>query len=448
MSKTGINRPCECGSGKKYKLCCMTQEEKIAKKTRFQLHDPKKIFDEYKRIITSAAETLFPEKDDHPRDPVAGNPPDPLVDGWWDEFMPLYKEMEIDRMLPLIYGFMGEHPEKFYQLGLHKECLFELAPAMDKLGRLREYVSLLEKIRLEFPGTYREVYGALDSSIIEYKVSLGTEQDVIPYLDNFINCQDKKYNYLEEVLDLLAITGRKAELKILSEKLYRESECARGKLFCLIYAPYLQDRNSSNEAIGTIAKSIKAYGFSDNIADEAVVAAELRNMSDYYAPFDFAALSRKNETAEKYEDLRARFAGFLVHEIGCTTTAAFELSAYVASYISFVRSEKKSKKPFVFNRLHLENFISSAFNEFFYIKAIPATASVQGIIYFHRFLNDLEGAPKSDLAMIVRESQEIYALLRKRASERASSVERIFKTFPDFKGTVTGESTTPKEDEA
>ena len=437
MSKTGINRPCECGSGKKYKLCCMKQEEKIAEKTRFQLHDPKKIFDEYKRIITSAAEKVFPEKEEHPRDPVENTPRDPVVDGWWDEFMPLYKEMEIDRMLPLIYGFMGEHPEKFHQLELHEECLFELAPAMDKLGRLGECVSLLEKIRLEFPGTYRESYGALDSSIVEYKVSLGTEQNVIPYLDNFMNCQNKEYNYLVEVLDLLAVTGRKAELKILSEKLYRESECARAKLFYLIYAPYLENRNSSNEAVSAIAKSIKAYGFTDSIADESIIAAELRNMTDYYAPFDFSALSRKNKTTEKYENLRARFAGFLVHEIGCTTTAAFELSAHVASYISFVRSEKKSKKTFVFNRPQLENFISSAFMEFFYIKAIPATAFVQGIIYFHRFLNNLEGAPKSDLDMIIREAQEMYAMLRKCSSERASCIERIFKTFPDFKGIVT-----------
>lgn len=434
MAKTGINRHCECGSGKKFKLCCMTREERISEKERFQFQDMGGAFNGYNEFVNSGIEELSPKEEDMHCDPV--------VENWWEEFMPLYKRMDIDRMLPLIYGFMAEHPEKFNDLGLHEECLFELSPAMDKLGRLGEYITLLEKIRLEFSETYQKVYGALDSSIIEYKVSLGAEHDIIPSLDNFMSCQQSDDNYIEEVLDLLAITGRKTDLKILSEKIYLNCESALEKLFYLIYEPYLADRNSSNEAVLAIAESMKTYNFMDEVTDKDVIAAKLKNMAEYYAPFDFSVLPGKTMIAEEYCGLVERFTGFLVHDIGCPTIAAFQLSKYVDMYIFFLLDKRKSKNPFVFNKTHLENFIVSEFKAFFYVNAIPATAFVQGIIYFHRFLNNLDGAPKNDLDMIVRESQEIYSMLRKCSTERVSCVERIFKTFPNFKGTVMSEPET------
>ncbi len=414
----------------------MTQEEKISERARFQFQYPDEIFNGYNEFVNSGVEKLSPKEEDMHCDPV--------VDNWWEGFMPLYKRMDIDRMLPLIYGFMAEHPEKFHELGLHEECLFELAPAMDKLGRSGEYITLLEKIRLEFSETYRKVYGALDSSIIEYKVSLGTAHDIIPSLDNFMSCQQSDDNYIEEVLDLLAIAGRKTELKILSEKIYPHCEYAMEKLFYLIYEPYLADRNSSNEAVLAIAESMKTYNFMDEVTDKDVIAAKLKNMAEYYAPFDFSVLSGKTMIAEEYYGLGERFTGFLAHDIGCSAIAALQLSKYVDRYIFFLLSKIKSKTPFVFNKTHLENFIVSEFKAFFYVKAIPATAFVQSIIYFHRFMNNLDGAPKSDLDMIVRESQEIYSMLRKCSTERVSCVERIFWTFPNFKGTVMDEPETSK----
>ncbi len=46
MTKIGRNDPCSCGSGKKYKQCCMLKEQKPAGKRKFKatvLSQPKQI---------------------------------------------------------------------------------------------------------------------------------------------------------------------------------------------------------------------------------------------------------------------------------------------------------------------------------------------------------------------------------------------------------------------
>ncbi len=409
----------------------MTGEEKEADRLKYLFQEPY---------------IPFPEVSS-PKSQITGKLPDekPFVSAWWDEFMPYYKTSDIDRMLPMIYAFLREHPQDFFDLGLHEECLYELAPAMDKVGRYDEYISLLEKIRIECPDTYLSSFGAFDSAMIEYNISLGHDADISPYLQNFIRRPDRYPDYLSEVLDALSITGRQDELKALVEPsalaVLNSKDVIGGgfvadKLPMLYYNPFISAKDCSDEAALSISEKLNASGlFVDGIGKDDILR-HLENYINYNVPFDPVLLSCKNKESLFYQDLGCRFTGFLAHELGCSLTASHLMSEMVVEYLWNLVFERKNKSPLDFNSRELDSFISRNNSIFLYVRSIPSMAILQGIIYFHRYLNHLHILPVQDIGKITDEATELAELVKKAHSESLSCVERIFRTFPEFKGRV------------
>ena len=442
MAQPGKNRLCPCGSGKKYKLCCMSQEEKNQDRQRFRTNsasqdwpDPQQIIDELMKFSGDELKNGQPAPENNP-----------LVAEWWANFLPHYKKMDLDRMLPLIRQFMEQHPGEVFNLGLQQECLFELAPAMDKAGRLAEYIALLEKLRTECPQAYLDAFAPFDSGIIEYRVSLGHDQDIVPYLDNFIKFPNKAPDYLAEVIALLAITGREAELKTLlaatAAPLLKSAKVIGGgfaadKLLDFCYDPFLRENNCSQDAVRAVAVNMKKAGQPEREIDKEAIAASLKNFVFYNNPLDFAAFNYKSKDNHKpYAELLWRFIGFLANEIGCELTTAHEFGKYVIKYIYFLVHEEKREMPFTFSAESLDQYIVREFTIFLNIKAVPAIGLLQGLIYFHQFLNKMEAVPRSDINGIISASGKLFELIVKTSVECASCVKRIYQTYPHFQGKV------------
>ncbi len=198
MSKIGRNDPCPCGSGKKYKKCCLPKEQQrsIASKRKEKTDDffedlpaePDGFRDENEAMETSAQTEL--KLDDEPfvsptiSDEVTeiSEEENALVDAWWKAYLGMQDPDEIIRHLE---GFFHAHPRLVPNLELHHEVLFELGAQLVKAGRAADYIELLQRVRRDFPDTYLKSFSYYDLDIIRYKISSQEPEGIEDYLNWF-----------------------------------------------------------------------------------------------------------------------------------------------------------------------------------------------------------------------------------------------------------------------
>jgi hypothetical protein len=141
MAKTGRNAPCPCGSGKKYKKCCLRKdEEEQRQKTMGEYQVNEEIFDDLKEDEDEVGwgeaedawssddksegtgsddfefEAIYPQIDKSI--PDISEAEQAIVDEWWEEFSPFYMDRDADEMIRRIVGFMEEHSSLFIHLYL------------------------------------------------------------------------------------------------------------------------------------------------------------------------------------------------------------------------------------------------------------------------------------------------------------------------------------------
>lgn len=435
--KPGKNRPCPCESGKKYKLCCMTNEEKLEDKNRFKMPDNEI---DYKDIFDSFSERIhdtFEESNSNIK------PENPIVDPWWRDFMPHYQNRNVDEILPRLYSFFDEHPDEVINLGLEFEFIYELAPIMEKANKYDEYILIIIRLHDEFPQTFQKAFGSLGRSIIEYQIS--NQKEVDKFLDNFIKEPEKETGYLNEVLELLAITGRESELKRLTEAVYLplvespevfDGDFAEDKLLNICYNPFLAEKDNSERATLQILENLKNTKLPDLNFEIDHILQYVTNFIEYNQPVEISLFNKKQKYPNLYSDLRWRFAGFLFFETRCSMSASHEFSETAITYIYFLIYEINSKKPFIFNMKHLENYITKICKSFFHIRAIPAITLLQGVIHFYRYLEFTDTPLQFNMGDIINKSTDLKNSVSKVSSGQKSCINRIFSDFPDYKGRV------------
>jgi len=439
--KTGKNRPCPCGSGKKYKLCCMTNEEKVEDKNRFKMSDCEKDYGDIFDSLSESIHETFEESNSNIE------PENPIVDLWWIDFMPHYKKRNVDEILPRLYSFFEEHPDEVINLGLEEEFIYEFAPMMEKANRYDEYILILKRIYNEFPQTFQKAFGALGSAIIEYQISNQTKID--KFLDCFIKNPEKEPDYLCEVIKLLAITGRESELKRLTAAVSRpliespkvfDGDFAGERLLNICYNPFLAEKDNSECAILQILENLKKTKLPDLNLKKDHILQYLTNFIEYNQPVEISLFNKKQKNPNLYSDLRWRFSGFLFFEMGCSMSASHEFSETAIAYIYFLIDEINSKEPFIFNIKHLDNYIADRFEIFFRIRAIPAITLLQGVIHFYRYLRFTDTPIQFKMSDIINKSTDLKNSVTKIASEPKICINRIFSDFPDYKGKVISKS--------
>jgi hypothetical protein len=166
MAQIGRNAPCPCGSGKKYKKCCLEKDlaERRTTTPRAEIGPEwEEVENPEAQEFSNVAESVevrtradFDEIDQKEatvmkRPPQADLPryPKPcedlpdlpveqqvLVDAWWKDFKPLFRKRDVDEMIRRVVWFMEEHPELFVHLELEHEALFELGA---EAGRRKEW---------------------------------------------------------------------------------------------------------------------------------------------------------------------------------------------------------------------------------------------------------------------------------------------------------------------
>jgi hypothetical protein len=242
--KAGRNEPCPCGSGKKYKKCCLAEDERIIyvgdnekilfeddwepednvwEENQVQLEEDdfeeeemgemdeikeKEEDEETRKAIDCILEDMIMNRDDEEepsvRHPELSDEEMKLVDDWCEK----YKKMkDTVKEREHLWSFINLYPHLVDHLELHHKVLFELGNGHFIKGIYDDFVELLLKIRDEYPVTYKKIFKHLDSDLIFWYVAQGRLDEIDRFFDNFRD--DGQYNdKLEDLIDFFLVKNR------------------------------------------------------------------------------------------------------------------------------------------------------------------------------------------------------------------------------------------------
>lgn len=436
MSKTGRNDPCPCGSGKKYKKCCLVKEEGQAAALRqaiaqFRPSAPTSV-DETADLFEDAwpATEAAGDEDSQDTDIEAGAPPDTepyeskpisdevpaiseedkaLVDAWWSDYLKLTGP---DAILRHLNAFLDSHPRLVENLQLHYEVLFELGGALLREGRPGDYIELLERIRRDFPASYLKSFSYYDRDLICYRIATRGPTGIEEYLDWFREYPDEDIDGLLAVVDFMMAAECDETLIGLAEAVYdpicRSTRVMGGcdrllTILILAYCrPYLDggwtrpDLEALAGRLRTIRTPLREEWYRPEVLDGRL--GEITGVLDQ-AFFD--GFHTRRDLARYYTTVSHNFMGWLHRERGFSWMKAEYYRTRALSYlVQGIPDGKRPKQPFTFHQQLLDQAIGI---RGFMPTALPETrvfATLNALYWFADYLAGRAALPDEQRAMV------------------------------------------------
>ena len=452
VMKVGRNDPCACGSGKKYKKCCLSKDlvtrtaPPPAVEATEALEAP--IEDDRQAAETpddfdgedagsSAEEIERPPLQKYPRpeENLPELPPeqDRIIEAWWEATSPYYKKRDADQMIKQVETALTEFPSLFVHLGLHEEFLFELGGELGRRGRMADYVALLKRLRREQRQKYSFSYGAYDSDVIAELVISGQLEEIPAYLDLFAQYPDRQPDYCHEVCNLLAWRGLAEPLCLLCEAvatpMLTSSEVIGGN-FALDWlirreeSLFFEGGDTSSEALERTADVIKRLG-------ERIQYPLTPNADRLRAGLKACLEPPKDEQRGTLNDYARRrlgfnFAAYLRRTKGIPWVQGFLLSDLLQDYLFWCQREKL---PWLrFQKKDMETFTVYRSKQFFSISGVTLLAVIQGLVWFAEYLGIAATISVSEAERIKQDCGQLFDAGRK-ALESTDPAYRICPTF-------------------
>lgn len=463
----GRNEPCHCGSGKKYKKCCLRKDEE--KTTVQHQHsnslkkDIPKVWEnnekwendefldseddlfneeeynddenfEQENVIEGYKETEF---DDYP---TLAKKDDKKIDDWFN----IYENIENpDVILEHLKKFLNEEPlDLIINLGLEEDVLFELIDKFHKAGKTDEILEFILDFRLKYPEVYQRSAGYYDSDIIAWLISKNETDRIENYLNYF-----EKYpvNYIDELfktINLLICTDNSDKLIQLTSKIYKGVLHSRS-----VMGGYEIAHIPINEVVLKYLKKDYNKTSFENLGKE-LKELELDYHKDFYEPStwetkfkayykDYTAWEEKipNSKQKFYNNIllfSENYLRYLTEEKKLNYHTAFFYGSRLSSFYSTLsESEFRPKSFFIFTKQQIDSIITKLSKDFMGINIVDAMTYINTLYYFAEYLvvcNNYTKEQKDNLQEIL---QEFHSMLYK--SYHKIEIEALcFKEFPLF----------------
>jgi hypothetical protein len=341
--KTGRNDSCPCGSGKKYKKCCLEKdrlEENDKKSEALSIHPEIDEWEsENESFFDSWGKTDAPEKEeeydyDVKDEAVDGDQlfidadklPDlpeedkKLVDDWWEEYGDIVCTVTEREHL---VRFIDAYPHLVEHLGLHWEVLFELGAAHYKNGIYDTYVDLLLRMRKEFPNVYIKSFGYYDADLIYWYVAQGRIDEISPFFDLFK--QEKGWEFNDKLADIVVFFNAINRSDIILSELAQNPKTKE-----LIVAERINhtvsryiDRPVSEETVNLLMQELAADGIPQDISgDFNHFYKRLLHLNRPFTVWDDNVPQKRSEALDCYVEITDNFSVFLYKKIGLSLESA------------------------------------------------------------------------------------------------------------------------------
>jgi hypothetical protein len=421
MTKTGRNAPCPCGSGKKYKKCCLEKDraEEWAAPAVDEAEDDEVvggtevIEDEEFEVIVEDPEipdeawgedeesefvTIPDAKRPEPKScpkPPKEDPPDlldaqqRLVDEWWAATKVLFKGPDADGMIVHLVRFMEAHPDLVTHLGIEHEYLFELGAELGRREEWSRYAELLVRLRKAHPEVYVRSFGYYDYDVIVELVVTGQRQLVPRYFDFFHQYPDYDPDCAHRLIELLAWTGLQEELfafvRPISVPICRSPDVLGGGfamrwLVLEQYVPLLDAGTDADEAAQAVLASHEALDLTDLWdLDLDVVRREFEICWGDRLQWDYADYKTGRDIERFYHDVTWDYCAFLHKDQGLAWVRAWFLAQRLRDYWSHRPANRKPKDPFRLAKRRLDEHLMATSRDFLWINGVRAASFIEAV---------------------------------------------------------------------
>lgn len=415
MSTIGRNDPCHCGSGKKYKKCCLDKDTQrsmtiVAEPSEESIYnwepeeenslDDEILFeDESFEEESFEEETATGEISDSITSrpyPVISSEEKKLVDAWWDTYEHLKNPDDIRNHLLV---FMNASPHLVENLQLEYEVLFDLGADYLQAGRLEDYILLLLKVRNEFPATYIRSAGYYDTDIIAWLISNNRIDEIANYLNHFTEYPIDFVDKLFETARLLMSTDNTALLPAFLSKIGDEvassPEVFGGArildpLLMHTFSKYLHKDYSEADISRFMEDLSKVIHYEPT--DPGVSISFWKNwFESIFRPFESwpeKNLKKKSQQTSHYFEIGRNFMRYLHECTGISWISSKYYSDLLSEYLIKDMEMKKGKaaKQFDFSKDRIDSVIASQAHNFLSLDCTKTLSLLNTIWYFAAYL--------------------------------------------------------------
>ncbi|WP_202927979.1 YecA family protein [Cyclobacterium roseum] len=439
--KIGRNDPCHCGSGKKYKKCCLHKDEE------------KEIFE---ASMESDSEELFPvedfwedsildfDDDDDDMPPFQMNPDisdeeNRLLEEWWN----IYDDLDSpERIQNHIESFMSEHPELMPHLEINEGVVFSMGNGLRREDRFSDYVSFLIDYSKRFPEVYAEAESYYNLDIIAWLISIGKNDEIDPYLTPFVANPSEYADELFDLVDLLTAKDIIKPLRYLisktKPKVVDSMEVWRGEdlLIPLLYdklTPFLK-KEYTDEDLSNLVDQLKEFYSIEN-RDEllSLWTSRFGDIFRSYKKWDFDLRWTKKEKIAFYFSISDNYMRYLHEHCGISWISAQFHSNMIYEYgLAYLdlKKGKKLKQPFDFSKETMDKVIQTVAGDTFGILNPNTVFSfINAIYYFPEYLSACDMSEDEDSEAVRETLVYFYDMLFPNLAGY-SSLTFCYKEFP------------------
>ncbi|HQN19897.1 MAG TPA: SEC-C metal-binding domain-containing protein [Syntrophobacteraceae bacterium] len=472
MAKIGRNAPCPCGSGKKYKKCCLAKDEE-ARRARLEEQERKELLarkqaEEERALFEDEPDEEGPEEDFYDDDidemdeeeeidetledseaecrprrrvpkesPPISDAEQEIVDRWWKE----YKEMhEVEEIRQHLENFLRDHPKLVPNLELHWEVLFELGADYVSQGRHAEYIDLLLEMRNRFADSYLKSFGYYDHDIISHKITVGLKDEAANFLNYFREYPEHDPDNLFKVIEFMMANNCREMVTDLVQDVYYDvctcSEIYGGDelidiLVMAYMAPFLKPdfTHADLEELASRLRTIRV-SLIDELYQPDFLRQRFELILNNRKGWNIGDCKTRSEVIDRYYQVSLNFMGFLHEQKGKDWLAADFYRKMALRYLAYVIPEgKRPRETFVFTKKKIETTIARTCKSFLFLDSTAAIVSLNSLYWFAEYLEETGSIPEERKALIQQWCTELHnevfpSLLKTKLSARA------FERFP------------------
>ena len=212
--KIGRNAPCPCGSGKKYKKCCLRIDEQNSAEERQQNARQQEIIDTYESVLQDTEDRKSGpfEDDGDSADAADDETEESESDRIWDEF----KDSDFKQKAAIIEKILG-NSDLFEEFDCF-ELFSELHDTCQHRGDREVFKKLTHRLKREYPERYMNKLGYLLQTLIQDALIDENNAEAAKMFLEFADQADADIDIFNSTLDQMALHG---DLELMLSAMHR-----------------------------------------------------------------------------------------------------------------------------------------------------------------------------------------------------------------------------------
>ena len=426
------NEPCHCGSGKKYKKCCLNSD---IEKDKIEISESEEVNDSPNSLNFWGDDELddgFIDKPFYNTD--ISDIENEILTSWWSKIDDIE---DPDAKTEHIKLLISENPNLVEHSGLEEGEIFDLASAYLKINKYEDFISFILYFKDKCPSAYALAEDYYNYYIIIWNIFTNKLDEIPQLLNDYINTYADK---LPDVINLLEATKNYDILIPFLEANYKNlikesdfiNESIAEPLFGRIILKYLKPDFTKND-IHNLVKDINNLDIDyDSVTfNEEYWEDNLNSIFLPYKPWDTKKPNSDKKLNDIYLKISFNYLGFLIY----TKKYDKDYSYYLFNKLTDVLfnhlkySSKKTKSILNFTIRTIEKSVINLSQNMIWIEQTKLYNLLLATYYFMEYLELCGNINTNDRQKIQDEISDLYNS-NYQNMVRTNEEALIFKSIP------------------